>query len=91
MAPQGRRKLEEQLPAFADEDGIEASSPRVRVPSEDLRAEWRALDERIAAFDTEFVQMARNDETARRLARIPGIGTINATALVYSLTQRFTM
>ncbi len=81
MAPQGRRKLEEQLPAFADEDGIEASSPRVRVPSEDLRAEWRALDERISVFDKEFVQMARNDETARRLTKIPGTGTINATAL----------
>ncbi len=62
VAPQGRRKPEEQLPAFADEDGIEASSPRVRVPSEDPRAEWRALNERIAAFDKEFVQMARNGE-----------------------------
>ena len=80
-APQGRRKLEDQLSTFADEDGIEALSPRIRVLIEDLRAEWRALDERIAAFDKEFVQMARNDDAARRLATIPGIGTINATAL----------
>jgi hypothetical protein len=46
-----------------------------------LRSEWRALDERIAAFDAEFVRMAREDEAVRRLTTIPGIGTINATAL----------
>jgi transposase len=81
VAPQGRRKLEEQLSTFADEDGVEALSLRIRVLIEDLRTEWRALDERIAAFDAEFIRMARNDETTRRLATIPGIGTINATAL----------
>ena len=70
MAPQGRRKLEEELSVFADEDGIEALSPRIRLLIEDLRAEWRALDERIAAFDGEFVRMARDDETVRRLTKI---------------------
>jgi len=29
VAPQGRRKLEEELSVFADEDGIEALSPRI--------------------------------------------------------------
>src|ERR1700730_15695960 len=82
VAPQGRRKLEEQLSTFADEDGIAAPSPRIRLLIEDLRAEWRAFDERIAVFDKEFVQMARNEEPVRRLVTIPGIGTINATALV---------
>ena len=81
MAPQGRRKLEEQLSTFADEDGIEALSPRIRVLIEDFRAEWRALDHRIAGFDEEFVRMARDDEAVRRLTKISGIGTINATAL----------
>ena len=80
VAPQGRRKLEEELSVFADEDGIEALSPRIRLLIEDLRAEWRALDERIAAFDGEFVRMARDDEAVRRLQR-SWIGTINATAL----------
>jgi transposase len=81
VAPQGRRKLEEELAVFADEEGSEALSPRIRVLIEDLRAEWRALDERIAAFDAEFVRMARDDAAVRRLVTIPGIGTINATAL----------
>jgi len=81
VAPQGRRKLEEQLSTFADADGIEALSPRIQVLIDDLRAEWRALDDRIAGFDGEFVRMARDDEAVRRLTKIPGIGTINATAL----------
>jgi transposase len=81
VVPQGRRKLEAELSVFADEDAIEAVSPRIRLLIEDLRAEWRALDERIAAFDREFVRMARDDEAARRLMTIPGIGAINATAL----------
>jgi transposase len=37
---------------------------------------------RPAAFDSEFVQMARKDESTCRLTTIPGIGVINATALV---------
>jgi transposase len=48
----------------------------------DLREEWRTLDNRIAAFEAEFVSQLRIDEAARRLASVPGIGTINATALV---------
>src|SRR5438270_3114478 len=81
IAPQGRRKLQEELTVFADEDGTEALSPRIRFLIEELRSEWRALDERIAAVDAEFVRMAREDEAVRRLTTIPGIGTINATAL----------
>ena len=81
VVPQGRRKLEEEIAVFADEDAIEALSPRIRRLIEDLRSEWRTLDERIATFDAEFVRMAREDETVRRLITIPGIGTINATAL----------
>jgi transposase len=82
VAPQGRRKLEAELEQCADTDMFAGLSARIRVLIDDLRAEWRGLDERIGAFDTEFVRMARADEAARRLIGIPGIGTINATALV---------
>lgn len=84
VAPKGRRKLEDDLAVFSDEEGG-ALSPRIRLLIEDLRAEWRQLDERIAAFDAEFAKMAREDEAARRLATIPGVGVINATALVAAL------
>ena len=41
----------------------------------------RHLDERIAELDAEIVRRARQDEVARRLMTIPGIGPLIATAL----------
>ena len=58
---------------------IEPTDARSLV--EDMRAEWRELDRRIAAFDDEFAAQAKTDDAARRLATIPGIGVLNATAL----------
>ena len=48
----------------------------------DMRLRWSALDERIADLDAEFTDAARADERTRRLLTIPGIGALNATALV---------
>ena len=42
----------------------------------------RALDERIRLLDREIARRAREDEAARRLMTIPGIGPITATALL---------
>jgi transposase len=62
--------------------GIEQLSSRIRLLIEDMLARWQALDERIAAFDAEFSAEAKQNETMRRLTSIPGIGALNATALV---------
>jgi transposase len=78
--PQGRRKLEQHLAVLLDGEELRLS-PRVRSLVEDMRAEWGALDRRIAAFDDEFAARAKTDDAARRLATIPGIGVLNATAL----------
>jgi transposase len=48
----------------------------------DMCARWEELDRRIAAFDVEFAAMARTNDRMRRLTGIPGIGALNATALV---------
>ena len=81
--PQGRRRLERFLELVLDhEDAPLSLSPRIRLLIDDMRAQWRELDRRIAAFDAEFVAVARSDLTARRLSTIPGIGALNATALV---------
>src|SRR6185295_761607 len=79
---QGRRQLERHLAAMLDTGEDVSLSPRVRALVEYMRAEWRTLDHRIGAFDSEFAARARTDEAARRLATIPGIGVLNATALV---------
>lgn len=78
---QGRRKFEKALDEmFADD--VLFSPGRLRDLLLDMRAEWYALDRRIGALDQEFVQLARTDEVARRLTSIPGVGALNATALV---------
>jgi transposase len=80
-APQGRRKLERLLSEIlADEDNGLGS--RMRRLIEDMRSEWRDLDERIVAFDDELAERARADDAACRLITIPGIGVLTATALV---------
>jgi transposase len=78
---QGRRVLERRLVGiFADDQG--GLSLRVRHLIEDMRTEWRELNRRIAEFDAELTSMAREDDACRRLFEIPGIGPLNATALV---------
>jgi transposase len=79
--PQGRRKLAKELPGILTDEASGLSS-RIRQLVSDLHEEWRALDERISAFDGEFLFQARTNEAARRLATVPGIGSLNATALV---------
>ena len=48
----------------------------------EARAQWAELDRRIAAFDAEFVRWAKENEEARRLTTIPGVGALIASALV---------
>jgi transposase len=79
---QGRRKLERELPEILSSDTALTLSARLRELVSDLRQEWQTLDARIAAFDAEFMALARTNEAVRRLASVPGIGALNATALV---------
>src|SRR4051812_36400720 len=75
------RKLELHLEPLLTAEQV-SLSPRTRLLIEDQQAEWRELDRRIEAFDEEFAREARADEAARLLLTIPGIGPLNATALV---------
>lgn len=63
-------------------DGDQTLSLRIRQLAGDLRTEWKELDAKIAALNGEFVKLARNDPAACRLTSIPGVGVLNATALV---------
>jgi transposase len=84
--PQRRRVLERELPGIlADErNGL---SPRIRLLIENMRAEWHELDRGIEAFDAELVAMAKTNDACRRLCEIPGIGALNATALVAAVSN----
>lgn len=80
---QGRRKLEQHFTAMLAGDEVRLSR-KVRALLEDMRAEWCELDRHIEAFDDEFAALAKTD-AARRLVSIPGIGVLNATALVAAI------
>jgi transposase len=78
---QGRRKFEKAIDATLADNAL-LPEGRLRLLITDMRAEWSALDSRIDAFDQEFAILARTDDAARRLTSIPGVGPLNATALV---------
>jgi transposase len=82
VAPQGKRKLEQFLIVMMDEQGGAGLSPRMILLVADARAQWAELDRRISAFDAEFVRWVKDNQEARRLTTIPGIGAIVASALV---------
>jgi transposase len=72
VVPKGMSRLEELV--VADE-----TFPRqARQVFTGLLDQCRATAERIAALEAEIVAHARGDDTARRLATVPGIGPITA-------------
>jgi transposase len=85
VAPQGKRKLEQFLIDLIDEQGGPGLSPRMIMLVTDACAQWAELDRRIAAFDAEFVRWTRENEDARRLATVPGVGATIASALIAAI------
>jgi transposase len=84
IMPQGKAKLAKRLTELLEE-GASDLAPRIVGLVKDMRDQWLSLDQRITSFDDEFTQQARSDDSARRLLSIPGIGALNATALVASI------
>jgi transposase len=82
VVPQGRHKFEQYLIIMMDEHEGEGLSARMRMLVTDVRAQWRDLDRRIGAFDAEFARWAKENEDARRLGTIPGVGVTISTALI---------
>ena len=82
VVPQGKRNLERHLAALLDEENAQELSPRVRLLIADSRAQWQELDRRIAVFDAEFAAFTKENEDAKRLATIPGVGVTIASALI---------
>jgi transposase len=51
----------------------------------DLLSELTRLDDRIAQYDRHIQQFANQDDLARRLMRLPGVGATTASALVATI------
>jgi len=85
VVPQGKRHLERHLAALLDGQDARGLSPRMRLLIADGRAQWQELDRRIAVFDAEFEAFMKENEDAKRLATIPGIGVMIASALIAAI------
>src|SRR3712207_9248248 len=81
VAPKGIWKVAELLAVVRDGDDrrLPASAREALV---ELADGLEALQARIERLDARMVRRARTNETARRLATIPGIGAITANALL---------
>lgn len=82
--PLGRSKVRERLPDIL-EDATNGLSFKCRDLLLDLYEELKNLDSRVAKYDEEIEQMAKNSQQAQLLTSIPGIGAQTATALLSSI------
>lgn len=80
VVPQGRKALATHVEELAGNGSL--VSARIGALVADMAGRLADLDRRIGELDAEFRDHARQDEHARRLTTIPGIGVHNATALV---------
>lgn len=78
VAPKGPSHIARLGELLEDEASVPASARPVLGLLLEMVEE---LDRRIVELDREIARRAREDETARRLMTIPGIGPITATAL----------
>ncbi|MBB4088135.1 Transposase [Sphingomonas carotinifaciens] len=81
VAPQGSAHLA-MLADLLEGGEIGQTLPEAARPMFAMMADMLAeLDKRITSLDKEIARRAREDEVARRLMTIPGIGPITATAI----------
>jgi transposase len=83
-APKGISKLGE-LMTLVDTD--ETIPEEARRAVKELQDQCDRLDNSIAAMEAQIVTHARHDESARRLATIPGIGPITASLIVATVVD----
>jgi error-prone DNA polymerase len=76
--PKGMSKLEEII-TLVDTDTTIPKSARQAVG--ELHSHCGVVTARIAKLEAQIVDHARHDETARRLATVPGIGPITASLI----------
>ncbi len=80
---QGLRALRTEMPiVLAMTDKL---SPRMIHMIEDLCTDWRYLDGRIATVSNEIEMLSEQDDGAKRLMTVPGIGPIISTATVAAI------
>ena len=84
IVPKGLRRLDELMELMEADDTI---PEQARLAANHLFDQLQAGKERIEALETKIVSHARQDETARRLATIPGLGPITASLMAATISD----
>jgi transposase len=84
IAPQGAAGLETLLASVRD-PALSGLPEEARVALALLAEQWDALKDRIRALERRIVAWHNADDTSRRLATIPGVGPLSASALAASV------
>jgi transposase len=84
VLPQGAWRLRSDVVAVLDDPASELTALAAEL-FRGLLDQLRGLEVRIATLDRHIVQLCRASEVCRRLAALPGVGPIIATALVASV------
>jgi transposase len=78
---QGPAGLRQALPKILAQPSDELA-PRMVHLNEDLFGDWHRLDKRVDDVTREIEQIARQDESCKRLQGVPGVGPLTASAMV---------
>ncbi|ARU18377.1 IS110 family transposase [Croceicoccus marinus] len=82
VAPRGTAHMA-MLADLLEEEAMAATLPQAARPMFKLMVEHlNELEKRVAELDREIARRAKEDEDARRLMTIPGVGPIAATAIL---------
>ncbi len=86
IAPQGMSRVSDLVAAFLgeDEDRLPVSA---RQALGSLASELEALGERVKGIEAAILAWHKDNEASRRLATIPGVGPITASAIVATITD----
>ena len=86
MIPPGIQRLRRELPDVlsAEDDGLPTLA---RTVVTELQARLLELEERIAGHDRRIAQGAQQQEAAKRLMQVEGVGPITATAVVATVGE----
>jgi transposase len=84
VAPQGAKNVS-QLKAHLADPGQSAIPGAARPALQTLADQLSDTEKRIAEIDAQLEERARRDEVCQRLMTMPGIGPVNATALVATI------
>jgi transposase len=81
VIPAGLQRLRRALPGVlsAADDTLPTLA---RTVVSELQARLQEVDERIAGYERQIAQLARQNEAAKRLLALDGVGPITATAVV---------